>query len=296
MNVRWEAGWLVVAALAIAWPAGGQEMILVDEREVLVWKPSGDSTGRQPVIIFSHGFGGCATQSRFLTSGLAKAGYWVFAPNHKDARCNVRGGVPARPETPFKEPENWTDQNYRDRADDVRAVRSLLASSRAYASRLDLSRLGLVGHSLGGYTMLGVAGAWGSWKQGGARAVLALSPYAEPYRIKGTLGAVAAPVMYQGGTLDKGITPSLQKEGGVYDRSPAPKYFVNLTGANHFSWTNLRPAAHRLILDYSIAFLDHYVRGEPSGEALTTAKRGVAELRYESELGQGTAKPVARRQ
>ncbi|HSL70382.1 MAG TPA: hypothetical protein VK864_09080, partial [Longimicrobiales bacterium] len=87
----------------------------------------------------------------------------------------------------------------------------------------------------------------------------------------------------------------LQKEAGVYERSPTPKYFVNFTGAGHLAWTNLRPSAHRVILEYSVAFLDHYVRDKLARETLTTAKRGVTELRYDSELGHGTSKPVARR-
>src|ERR1700679_645490 len=40
-----------------------------------------------PLILFSHGFGGCAQQSRTLTQALADAGYAVLAPNHKDKGC-----------------------------------------------------------------------------------------------------------------------------------------------------------------------------------------------------------------
>jgi dienelactone hydrolase len=56
------------------------------------------------MIVFSHGFGGCATQSRFLAAALADRGYWVFAPNHKDARRGRRGGG-VKPDEPFREPE-----------------------------------------------------------------------------------------------------------------------------------------------------------------------------------------------
>ena len=45
------------------------------------------SATKQPLIFFSHGFRGCATQSAFLMAALAADGYWVFAPNHKDAVC-----------------------------------------------------------------------------------------------------------------------------------------------------------------------------------------------------------------
>jgi dienelactone hydrolase len=50
--------------------------------DVMAWVPSSDAPGPWPVIIFSHGFHGCGTQSTFLTKALADSGYAVFAPNH----------------------------------------------------------------------------------------------------------------------------------------------------------------------------------------------------------------------
>jgi len=265
-------------------------------RDVDVWRPRGASSGRQPVIIFSHGFGGCGTQSKFLTEALAERGYWVFAPNHKDARCGPgRGGTMARPEAAFRNPEEWTDKSYADRRDDVRAIMKILRDSAALADRVDLNQLGLVGHSLGGYTVLGVAGAWTSWKTPGIKAVLALSPYAQPFLAHSTLGGLSAPVMFQGGTLDLGITPWIRKNAGGYAVSPPPKYYVEFAGEGHFAWTNLRPEAHARIIRYSLAFLDRYVRNQTSGgDVLTKAGEGVSQLRYHSELGTGDQGPPSR--
>src|SRR5262245_15676254 len=89
----------VLAPLSVA-PAQERTVVL-GGREVVVWSPHGATTTKQPVIIFSHGFGGCATQSRFLTEALAERGYWVFAPNHKDASCG-RSDAMTRPEEPFQ--------------------------------------------------------------------------------------------------------------------------------------------------------------------------------------------------
>ena len=47
----------------------------------------------------------------------------------------------------------------------------------------------LVGHSLGGYTVLGVGGGWAHWKDPRVKAILALSPYAAPFINKETLVA-----------------------------------------------------------------------------------------------------------
>src|SRR3954469_25672419 len=53
------------------------------------WLPRGfeSARGTVPLILFSHGFGGCAQQSYSLTKALAAAGYAVLAPNHKDEGC-----------------------------------------------------------------------------------------------------------------------------------------------------------------------------------------------------------------
>lgn len=81
------------------------------------------------MIIFSHGFRGCATQSKFLMAALAEHGYWVFAPNHKDARCTGAQSGGGRPDAPFRQPEQWSDRSFIDRRDDVRAIQQALATS-----------------------------------------------------------------------------------------------------------------------------------------------------------------------
>jgi dienelactone hydrolase len=215
----------VVSCIATSLPSSirAQQTVTLGGREVVVWAPPSSRTGRQRVLIFSHGFGGCAKQSTFMTEVLAAHGYWAFAPNHKDARCGGARSGGGRSEAPFRQPQSWSDRSFVDRRDDIRAIQHALATSPEFASRVDLNRLGYIGHSLGGYTVVGLAGGWASWKMPGVKAVLALSPYTEPYLVHGTLSGVSAPVMYQGGTLDVGITPSLRKAGGVYDASPVPK-------------------------------------------------------------------------
>jgi len=36
-----------------------------------------------------------------------------------------------------------------------------------------------------------------------------------------------------------GVTPTVKKNGGAYDQSVKPKYYVELDGTGHFVWTNL---------------------------------------------------------
>jgi len=272
---------LVGAFLFTATVARAQERVTLGGRETFVWRPASSGARRVPIVVFSHGFGGCATQSRFLTQALAARGYFVVAPNHKDATCGRRGAV-APPEEAFGKPGRWTAATFIGRRDDVRAVLAALRDSTQLRGRLDFERVGLAGHSLGGYTVVGLAGGWSSWKLDGVKAVLALSPYVEPFLAHHTLGSVAVPVMYQGGTVDFGITPSVKRPRGAYDETPAPKYFVDLSGAGHMAWTNVRAAAHETILNYAIPFFDRYVRNEKAADRLTVKAAGVALLRFDT--------------
>jgi predicted dienelactone hydrolase len=213
---------------------------------------------------------------------LAAAGYLVLAPNHRDAVCGGGAGRwSERPAEPFRDAEAWSDATFRDRRDDVRRLIEAAKQDDRFR-RADWSRLGLAGHSLGGYTVLGLGGAWPEWKLTGVKAVLALSPYSQPYLAHATLGGLAAPVMYQGGTRDFGVTPSVDKAKGAYDRSPPPKYLVVFDGAGHFAWTDVgRQTFRDSIVRYSLAFFDRYVRGDGGAAALVEPRPGVATLRHE---------------
>jgi len=244
--------------------------------EVAAWIPSADTPGPWPVIIFSHGFHGCSTQSTFLMKALADSGYAVFAPNHKDAACSNLRAWFRRPEAGFGDPRNWSDATYADRDRDIEnLVDALSKDPRFSGAPFDWKHLALAGHSLGGYTVLGVGGGWPQWKDARVKAILALSPYAAPFIAKQTLHGLEAPVMYQGGTRDIGITPFLNQGNGAYPQSPAPKYFVEFDGAGHFAWTDLNPRFQSAIIDYSRAFLDRYLKGKPFPAALARPHPGV---------------------
>jgi pimeloyl-ACP methyl ester carboxylesterase len=277
----------VALLLWMAAADAAQNSIKLGGLDVTVWSQEPAAGAPQPVVIFSHGFHGCATQSKFLMEALAAAGYLVFAPNHRDATC--QGGSATwmqKPEIPFTELEKWNPSSYRDRGEDIRRLIDAIRTDPRYRTRADLSRLALAGHSLGGYTVLGLGGAWPSWKLDGVKAVLALSPYTQPFSAQKTLGGLSAPVMYQGGTWDLGVTPTVHKAMGSYEQSSAPKYYVEFDKIGHFAWTDAGLATARGgIVAYSLAFLNHYVKGDPANPQLTTKSPGVAVFRYASELG-----------
>lgn len=275
---------LVVLLVTAGWARGEEQDVMLGGLNVVVWsEPAKES---QPVLIFSHGFHGSATQSSALMEAFAKAGYLLFAPQHRDAIYT--GGAAKwtdRAAKPFAKEGAWTDAAYRDRAEDIQNLIKAIGKDDRFRKQADLTRLGLVGHSLGGYTMLGLGGAWPSWRMPGVKAILALSPYAKPFILHDTLKGLAAPVMYQGGTRDMGISPSLHMVKGAYDLSPKPKFLIEFGGAGHFAWTDLRDTDNEAIVAYGVAFLDHYVKGAPLDLSLTIPRREVSTLRYEAEFG-----------
>ena len=295
MSEKFVRFYVVIVA---AWLSGAtavqaaEQSFTIAGMSVTVWSEGTDTSVKRPVIIFSHGFHGCATQSRFLMEAFASAGYLVFAPNHQDATCKGGGTTwTGKPELPFGQPETWDATSYRDRADDIRRLIEAIRTDDRFRTRVDALRIGLAGHSLGGYTVLGLVGAWPNWTYLGIKAVLALSPYSQPFVLQHTLAALSVPVMYQGGTRDLGITPTLGKSMGSYDQSPPPKYYVEFDKAGHLAWTNIIKTAHAPIVRYSVAFMNLYVKGAAADPLLTRALPGVALFRYESELGAGGSAP-----
>lgn len=98
-----------------------------------------------PVVVLSHGSGGNAEQMGWLATDLAARGFIVAAVNHPGTTS--RDSLPARTVMPW------------ERTADVTAVLDRLAGEAVLGLRPDMSRVGVIGFSLGGATALLVAGA-----------------------------------------------------------------------------------------------------------------------------------------
>lgn len=223
--------------------------------DVAIWRPM-MGAGQMPLVIFSHGFRGGNRSYRFLMTELANAGYLVIAPNHKDA---IRNGI-KKPEIRFGKYKEWSDGTFRDREVDIKNLLNALHESPEWNTKIDWSKLALAGHSLGGYTVLGMAGAWSSWKLPGVKAVIALAPYSNPFLYNKTLSNISVPTMYQSGTRDFWIDSFIKGTNGAYSKTPPPAVFVEFN-ANHYAWTDLSPNRKQkeLISHYCAEFLDKYV-------------------------------------
>lgn len=104
-----------------------------------------DSRKKYPLVFLSHGTGGSAIQMAWLGRELAARGYIAAAVDHPgnngDAPHTLEGF------------SYWWE-----RADDAKAVIDAMLSDPEFGPRIDAKRIGAAGFSLGGYTMIVLAG------------------------------------------------------------------------------------------------------------------------------------------
>ena len=131
-------------------------------------------SGRFPLVVFSHGYGGHRRQSTFLCTHLAPPRSVVAAVEHTgNTVLDVMATLQARQSgrgTP--EPDAVLRQFVAARpADVVFTIDRVLAGEGDLASHVDPARIGMAGHSFGGWTTLVVTA-----REARIRATLALAP------------------------------------------------------------------------------------------------------------------------
>ena len=107
--------------------------------------PFVDATPR-PLIVLSHGTGGSAAQLSWLAEHLVTGGYIVAAVNHHGNNAVENRQWPAAFVLPA------------DRSRDLSVLINKLLDHSEIGPRIDRDRIGAAGFSLGGYSVLGLAG------------------------------------------------------------------------------------------------------------------------------------------
>lgn len=100
--------------------------------------------GRHPLVILSHGFGGNWNNQAWLAVELVRQGYVVAAPNHP--------GTTSRDQNMEVGRELW------QRPRDLSQVIDWLTHDPVWSSLLSPDRIAVIGHSLGGWTAIEIAG------------------------------------------------------------------------------------------------------------------------------------------
>ncbi|WP_299471450.1 alpha/beta fold hydrolase [uncultured Roseibium sp.] len=101
--------------------------------------------GQFPLLVVSHGMYGNTFNQAWLASELARRGYIVAMINHPGTSTFLRDPAQAR--------ELW------DRPVDISRLISHLLQDESFGPRIDRNRIFAAGHSLGGFTVMFLAGA-----------------------------------------------------------------------------------------------------------------------------------------
>ncbi|MBY6262894.1 alpha/beta fold hydrolase [Azospirillum sp. 412522] len=137
---------LEVAVWYPAEPAG--ETSLVGDTPVMVGTAlrvgAPPQPGRHGLVVLSHGYGGNWTNQQWLAADLAAQGYLVAAPNHP--------GSTSRDMAPPGAGMLWK------RPGDVSRVIDWLNEDPRWSGRVIAGRAAVIGHSLGGWTAVALAG------------------------------------------------------------------------------------------------------------------------------------------
>ena len=264
------------------------------------------TTGKHPVVVFTHGYTGMFTDYTFLFEDLASRGYVVASVNHTYEATAVEFpdgrlakslvGSHFAHRLQLDEKQTWFAVAARVR--DLKFVMDELQrmnSSRngPFTDTLDLSQVALAGHSLGGMTAL-----LGMEMEPRFSAALSIDGV-----IPGSLfGATGKPVLM----MFTGRDPWDEDTCRLWGQLQGPRVALNLKGTEHLTASDavwLAKGAVQAgpegiektvaaIRDYVAAFLDVNLKGSPSEQLLKGASADYPDV----EVTTSTALPCSRAQ
>jgi dienelactone hydrolase len=207
--------------------------------------------GTFPLIAFSHGFGGHRRQSTFLCTHLASHGYVVVAPDHvgNTAIDTLRILMEVHAGGSMPEPQAMLEEFVEARPSDIRCLldRALEGNAGGLAEQIDALRVGMSGHSFGGWTTLMAVA-----RDARIRAALPLAP-------AGARSVLPADPLHQALTFEWGReVPTLYLVAerdtllpleGMHDlaaRTPNPRRLAVLKNADHMHFCDRVEETHEL--------------------------------------------------
>lgn len=206
-----------------------------------------------PLVVFSHGHAGYRFASTFLTTHLASHGFVVVAPDHvDDTMIEVLA-------TPRDQQGAKSLQSAIDRPQDVGAVIDAALDpaaplGAAIAGRVDPSRIGVTGHSFGGFTAL-VSSALDA-------RIAACVPHAPPGILDRERDPLKVGNSYRGLPIGERSVPTLvlaadrdslcllEGVDTLFAQLGAPKALAVLEPADHFHFADAARAAHTLFASF----------------------------------------------
>lgn len=248
------------------------------------------ATQPAPIVMFSHGLGGNRNGNGFMGEHFSDRGYVCVFLQHPGSDDSVWRGVGIRERMQaLNAAANL--ENFMLRVEDVPAVIDQLEiwneqAGHALEGRMDLSHIGMSGHSFGAQTTQAVCGQ--SFPLVGLEytderidAAIAYSPSAPARGNTGeAFGSVKIPWLLLTGTNDTSPigNATVESRMNVYPHLPesVPHYELVLHEAEHSAFTERalpgdqrtrNPNHHRAILALSTAFWDAYLHDDAAALA-----------------------------
>ena len=224
------------------------------------------------VILYSHGLGDSNAGGGLWKAAWTGAGFAVLSVQHVGSDDGLIKGAASQEEADRKLRAAESAKELFARVADMKFALDRLQAHAAVGAcattGLDLTRVGVGGHSYGAYTTQLLAGErLGSLNLADPRmkAALVLSPSPPPFgTAEQAFGQVAVPVMMVTGTADQTAAQALTAEERVKPYAglpPGEKYLLVLDGETHHELggaeslrTSPVPHRARMIVDASTAF------------------------------------------
>lgn len=208
---------------------------------------------RFPLVVFSQGFDEPADAYSGLLNAWARAGYVVASPTYPLTDPSVPGGV--------------NESDIVNHPADLRFVISALQGAAAnphspLQSVLNPHQIAVAGQSDGGDVSLAVA-ANSCCRDPAVKAAMILSG-AELAAFGGTYYAnhAGVPLLVTQGSDDPINVPGCSAQ--LYDQAPPPKYYLDISGAQHLP-PYIDPGPTRRGIELTtIAFLNAYLKHDPA--------------------------------
>ena len=206
-----------------------------------------DGRGPFPLLVFAHGDSGHPRKVTRLLDAWARAGYVVAAPAFPLTNDDVN------PTAVGDYAEQTRDLSF--------VIDQLLKESRsasgALGGKVDATRIGLAGHSLGAASAYALGGKT-NVRDERVGAFIAMSAF--PLNVPaGTDSSAAPPLLALHGSNDARIPFDLGRR--AYERWTGPKWFLTLKGADHSSAYEDAPSAYdELVIEATTLFWNAELR------------------------------------
>ncbi|WP_413722795.1 alpha/beta hydrolase family protein [Sodalis sp. RH24] len=267
------AVWYPVSSAGITESAGDNPAFI----GVAVIRNAPPAPGAHPLLVISHGYNGNWRNLSWIAAAMAAQGYIVAAPDHP--------GTTTFNQNPADAKQLWR------RPRDLSAVIDLVIHSPGLFGATDKDRIAALGHSLGGWTVMSLAGARfdparflhdcrqhpqrgdcrltdklgidealsqeklsADHRDARIRAVVSLDLGLAPGFTPRSLHDISLPVLILAARMDQLAALPAEEESGYLAAAMRPQWrqFDIIDGATHFSFMSLcKPGAETLINEES---------------------------------------------